>query len=63
MIAISVNLADQMLFDLRFTLNDCREYEIYFARKFDVADAQSRIKCVMMEMNVAKIKWELSSRN
>ena len=55
MIVIRVNLADQRPFDLRSPLNGCRDCEVVFTIKFDVAGTQSGIRSAVVDMNVAKI--------
>ena len=62
MIVIRVNFAGQRTFDLRSPLNGYRDFEIVFARKFDVIDMKIRLMFVAMEMIVVEIKWRLSSR-
>ena len=59
---IRVNLAGQSSFDLRSPLNGCRDYEIVFAREFDVVDACSRTRRAVVEMIVVEIKHRLNSR-
>ena len=56
MIVVCFNLTDQRSFHLMSTLNGCRGCEIVLARKFDVIDVQSRIRCVVMELIVVEIK-------
>ena len=62
MIVIRAKLEDQMPFYLRSPFNSCRYCEIVFAIKFYVVDAQSRIRCIVMEMIVVKIKCRLIFR-
>ena len=62
-IVIRVNLADQRPFDLRSPINVCRECGIVFARKFNVVYVHGRIRCVVKEEIVTKIKWRLRCWN
>ena len=56
MIVIRTNFTDQRQFDLRSHVNDCRDCEIVFTIKFDVAGAHSRSRVSVIEITMAKTK-------